>query len=75
MSVQIKYTTKLRTGNERFKRLNWFRERIPSSEYLITVDECKDVDGWEPDDDVETTVTVWSDDAELVATEFWFKFP
>jgi hypothetical protein len=75
MSVQIKYITKLRTGYERMARSNWFMDRIPSKQYLITVDECKDVDGWDPDDDVETTVTVWSDDAERVATEFWFKFP
>lgn len=75
MSVQIKYTTKLRTGIERFKRSNWFNERIPSKEYLITVQECGDIDGWDPDDDVETVVTVWSDDADRVATEFWFLFP
>ncbi len=75
MAVEIKYITKLRTGNERFKRLTWFKERIPSNEYLITVDECKDVDGWDPDDDIENIVTIWHEDAERIATEFWFRFP
>lgn len=73
--VQIKYYTSLRTSAERMKRSIWFCERIPTQEYFIQVEQCQDNDGWEPDDVIETTVTVWSDDAERVATEFWFKFP
>ena len=75
MSVQIKYKTQVRHISERTKRRHWLTERIPSDEFLIEVQSCPDIDGWDPDDRIETTVTIWADDAEKIATEFWFKFP
>jgi hypothetical protein len=75
MAVEIKYTLKLRSIGERIKRSTWLNERIPTKEFHIDIEECPNDDGWDIDDDIENIVTVWSSDAELVATEFWFKFP
>jgi hypothetical protein len=74
MSVQIKYTTKLRQFNERHKRFKWFTERIPSNEFLVGTPRADDSD-IDLDDMLEVTVTIWAEDAERIATEFWFKFP
>jgi hypothetical protein len=74
MSVQIKYRTKLRQFGERHKRFKWFKERIPSQEFLVGTPKGAASD-LELDDELEVTVTIWADDAERIATEFWFKFP
>jgi hypothetical protein len=75
MAVQIKYTTRLREFKARHSRSTWLVERIPSQEFLIHTPSSSDDDGWDVDDHIETTVTIWHDDAERIATEFWFKFP
>ena len=73
--AQIKYTTSLRDFKERHARSNWLRERIPSDEYFIITPSTNDDDGWDDEDNIETTVTIWHEDAERIITEFWFKFP
>jgi hypothetical protein len=75
MSVQIKYTTIMRDFKGRFDRSLWFRNRIPTEEYFIHTPSSNDEDGWDIDDNIETTVTIWTDDAEKIVTEFWFRFP
>lgn len=74
MSVQIKYNTPLGKISERIKRSNWFRERIPTEEYHIAV-QLDDEDELEIEDLIETVVTIWADDADKIATEYWFRFP
>jgi hypothetical protein len=75
MAVQIKYTFRIREYKERYERSNWLIERIPSQEFLLTIPESPDDDGWDIDDHVTTTVTIWDEDASKIATEFWFRFP
>jgi len=67
-------------AKERIKfreRLRWFKERVPTKEFLVTRPYPSDSDGfWDSMDGLLTAeVAVWSDDADRVATEFWFKFP
>lgn len=59
------------------ERLRWFEERVPTKEFLISRVEPVDHDEfWSSFDGMLTAeVAVWSDDADRVATEFWFKFP
>lgn len=76
MSVQFKFSTILRNADARLKRNIWFHQRIPTGEYFIIVDTTKAYeDGLDLDDMVDTVVTIWADDAERIATEFWFQFP
>jgi hypothetical protein len=75
MAVEIKYKTQMREFKSRYERSTWFIERIPSHEFMIQTPSTSDDDGWEVDDHIITTVTIWDTDAEKIATEFWFKFP
>ena len=73
--AQIKYTTIMRDFKGRYARSNWLRERIPSGEFIIASPRTNDDDGWDDEDNIETTVTIWHEDAERIITEFWFRFP
>ena len=72
MSVEIIYKTHVNEINERLQRNTWLKGRIPTNEYFISVRSSyiEDVD-----DFITTKVNIWADDAEIIATEFWFKFP
>jgi hypothetical protein len=59
------------------ERVRWIKERIPTKEFHITRNFSA---GGEPywdsaDHHLMAEVSVWSDDADRVALEFWFKFP
>lgn len=75
MSVQIKYTTLMKDFRGRHARMKWFHARIPTEEYFFQTPSSNNDDGWDPDDNIETIVTVWANDADRIATEFWFQFP
>ena len=72
---QIKFKTKVRDIKERWGRSDWIRQRVPSDEYYVATPSSLEEDGYDIDDEVETTITIWSEDADKVITEFWFKFP
>lgn len=65
----------MRDFKGRYERSKWLRERIPSGEFIIATPSTSDDDGWDIDDNINTTVTIWDDDAERIVTEFWFRFP
>ena len=72
MTVQFTYTTLVTDISSRVNRSAWLKNRIPSEEYFIMtgLHELDSID-----DVIETIITIWADDAERIATEFWFQFP
>ena len=76
MTVQFRYVTIVRDADSRLKRNAWLYERIPTQEYFIQTDTTAAYEyGVDMDDFIETIVTIWHNDAEKIATEFWFQFP
>ena len=73
MPVQITYRTEFSDLNGRMDRAVWLEDRVPSNEYNL--ESCIEFDTIGMPIVLETTVILWCDDADRVATEFWFKFP
>ena len=73
--AQLTFKTKIRNIKERHTRLMWLRERIPSEEFFIAIPPSEDEDGYDLDDEIQSVVTIWADDADKIITEFWFRFP
>lgn len=73
MLTDIKYRTKLHDYDSRMDRAVWIEENIPTKEYHIygTIEKNEDNNIVE----IETCVTIWCENADKIATEFWFKFP
>lgn len=59
------------------ERMRWIKERVPTKEYLITRNHSAGGEPYWDDEDhrLMAEVAIWSDDADRVALEFWFKFP
>ena len=76
MTVQFRYVTIVRDVDSRLKRNSWLHTRIPTQEYFVQTDTTIAYEySVDMDDCIETIVTIWAEDAERIATEFWFQFP
>ena len=58
------------------ERLRWLKERIPTKEFLVNKDYPESDAYWDDPASfrIKAGIYIWSDDADRVATEYWFKF-
>lgn len=59
------------------ERIRWIKERVPTKEFLVSKDYPESDAYWDDPTSyrLRAEISIWSDDADRVATEFWFKFP
>lgn len=76
MAVSLRVDLPPGAHAEMNERAEWLKGRIPTKEFHINYNRTAGGDDYWDDDyyRLMAEISIWADDADRVATEFWFKF-
>ena len=72
MSIQIVIKSSMRSRGEVKSRIDWLTEKVATGEINVSTSHTEDDAGNIVY--LDTTVTIWSDNCEKVAVEYYLRF-